>query len=39
MLSPNNSKTEVKPFFIKSQCKGFKEGSWNNFIVDLYSFM
>jgi hypothetical protein len=39
VLSPATTKTEVKPFFVKSQCNGYKEGCWNNFIVDLYSFM
>ena len=39
MLSPINHKLEIKPFFVKSPGVNFKEGIWNNFTVDLYSFM
>ncbi len=39
MISPNNNKLEIKPFFVKSPGVNFKEGCWNNFVVDLYSFM
>ncbi len=39
MLSPFNNKLEIKPFFVKCPQVNFKEGIWNNFAVDLYSFM
>jgi hypothetical protein len=39
MLSPSTGKTEIKPFFIKTACKGYREGQWNNLVVDLYSYM
>lgn len=39
ILSPAANKIEVKPFFVKVPCSGFNEGYWNNFAVDLYSFI
>lgn len=39
MLSPNNNKLEIKPFFVKSPGVNYKENVWNNFTIDLYSFM
>lgn len=39
MLSPSTNKMEVKPFFMKSACHDYIEGQWNNFVVDLYSYI
>jgi hypothetical protein len=39
ILSPSAVKTEIKPFFVKTPCHGFKENSWNNLSIDLYSYM
>lgn len=39
MLSPTNTKLEIKPFFVKNPNVNFKDGVWNNLSIDLYSFM
>jgi hypothetical protein len=39
MISSTNNKLEVKPFFVKCPNPNWKEGCWNNFAIDLYSFM
>ena len=30
---------QIKPFFVKTPIKGYKEGVWNNFGIDLYSYI
>ena len=39
ILSPNGTKTELKPFFVKTPLPGWKENAWNNLSIDLYSYM
>ena len=39
ILSPSGTKTEMKPFFIKTPLSGWKENSWNNLCIDLYSYI
>jgi hypothetical protein len=39
MISPTTNKLEIKPFFVKCPNVNFKEGAWNSFAIDMYSFM